>query len=291
MRAYLVVGASRGIGLALVVELLKDPTILVLATARAPNRAPGLQALSSSRLSILELDVTDATSVERAASAAAALLPAGSGLDCLIYNAAVLLQEVTPFEQVDLAVFQQELLTNTVAPLHVVRAFLPLLRLPHPPSSTSSSLSSDISHRQSTKIVFVSSDLGSLEVAPTKAGLCETYSVCKAGLGMLARKWGTTLKEEGICTLILHPGTVLHVFQHSQRQNADSGVGGFTVLTTGWVDTDMGNSINIWMSEHRPGLSKISATESAARCLRVIEDARIEDAVAFYAYDGSRVPW
>ncbi|KAH9840681.1 uncharacterized protein C8Q71DRAFT_740761 [Rhodofomes roseus] len=264
MRTYLVVGASRGIGLALVVELLKDPTILVLATARAPNRAPGLQALSSSRLSILELDVTDATSVERAASAAAALLPAGSGLDCLIYNAAVLLQEVTPFEQVDLAVFQQELLTNTVAPLHVVRAFLPLLRLPHPPSSTSSSLSSDISHRQSTKIVFVSSDLGSLEVAPTKAGLCETYSVCKAGLGMLARKWGTTLKEEGICTLILHPG---------------------------WVDTDMGNSINIWMSEHRPGLSKISATESAARCLRVIEDARIEDAVAFYAYDGSRVPW
>ncbi|KAH9840678.1 uncharacterized protein C8Q71DRAFT_740754 [Rhodofomes roseus] len=265
MRTYLVVGASRGIGLALVAELLKDPTTFVFATARAPNRAPGLHALASPRLSILELDVTDGTSVERAASAAAALLPAGSGLDCLIHNAAISLHEpVTPFEQVDLAVFQEEFLTNTVAPLHVVRAFLPLLRLPPPPSSASSSPASDTSNRQATKIVFVSSELGSLGRAPMMADLGGTYSVCKAGLGMLARKWGTTLKEEGICTLILHPG---------------------------WVDTGMGNSVNAWMSKHQPGRSKMSAAESAARCLRVIEDARIEDAVAFYAYDGSRLPW
>ncbi|KAH9927580.1 uncharacterized protein B0H18DRAFT_875540 [Fomitopsis serialis] len=256
MRTYLVVGASRGIGLALVQELLEDPTTHVLATARSLSRSPGLQALTSSyppaRLSILELDVADPASVERGAANAATLLSEYEGLDCLIHNAAVLLQEFTPFEQVDIASLHQELYTNTVAPLHVARSFLPLLRR---------GLGAPASEK---KLVFVSSNLGSLEIAPTFAGLCETYSVTKAGLGMIARKWGATLKDEGICTMILHPG---------------------------YVGTDMGNSINSWVSEHLPAVQKISPADSAAQCLQVIKDARLEEAVAFYAYDGSRIPW
>ncbi|KAH9927579.1 uncharacterized protein B0H18DRAFT_1002574 [Fomitopsis serialis] len=258
MRTYLVVGASRGIGLALVQELLKDPTTHVLATARSLPRSPGLYALTSSypptRLSILELDVADPASVERGAANAAALLSEHEGLDCLIHSAAMSLQELVPFEQVDIAAFHQELYTNTVAPLHVARSFLPLLR--HGLSASDA--------ETAKKVVFVSSSLGSLELAPQSIGLSETYSVTKAGLGMIARKWGAMLKEEGICTMVLHPG---------------------------WVDTDLGNTVNAWFSEHLPALQKIRPADCAAQCLQVIRDARLEDAVAFYSHDGSRLPW
>jgi len=256
MRTYLVVGASRGIGLALVQDLLKDPTTHVLATARSLSRSPGLQALTSSypptRLSVLELDVADPGSVERGAAIAATLLSEHEGLDCLIHNAAMLLQEFVPFEQVDIATFHQELYTNTVAPLHVARAFLPLLRR---------GLGAPAAEK---KLVFVSSDAGSLETAAKYAGLCNTYSVTKAGLGMIGRKWGATLKDEGICTMLLHPG---------------------------WVATDMSNTVDSWFSAHPPAIQKISPADCAAQCLQVIRDARLEDAVAFYSYDGSRIPW
>ncbi|KZT67524.1 NAD(P)-binding protein [Daedalea quercina L-15889] len=258
MHTYLVVGASRGIGLGFVEELLKDPDNHVLATARAPARSPGLQALTasypSSRLSILELDITDTTSVSLAASRAAASLGDGVGLDCLIHNAVLNLQVLTPFEDVDLAAFQEELHTNTVAPLGVVRAFLPLLR---------QSAKSNPGGR-ATKLVFMSSGVGSIAGAPAWAGLSDTYSVTKVGLNMLARRWGATLKKAGICTVILHPG---------------------------WVDTDLGSFVDAWMAEHAPQVPKLSRSDCAVQCLRVVRDAQIEDAVSFYSYDGSEIPW
>ncbi|EPS93513.1 NAD-binding protein [Fomitopsis schrenkii] len=259
MRTYLVVGASRGIGLGLVAELLKDPTTHVLATARVLSRSNGLQELATtypSRLAILECDATDAVSVERAASDAAALLPNDQGLDCLIHNAGISQAPFFDFEHIDIATFQHELTTNTVGPLIVARAFLPLLRISaHKHSSASQS---------ETKLVFVSSNLGSLDEAPEWVGLCDIYSVTKAGLGMLARKWGASLKAEGICTVLLHPG---------------------------YVATDMATNITEWVKENQPHVPKISVEECATLCLGVIHKARIEDAVSFYANDGSTIPW
>ncbi|EPS96350.1 short-chain dehydrogenase [Fomitopsis schrenkii] len=261
MRTYLVVGASRGIGLGLVAELLKDGTTHVFATARVANSSTGLQELVatySSRLTILECDATDAASVERAASDAAALLPDGQGLDCLIHNAAISQSFFTPFEQIDTATFQHELTTNIVGPLIAARAFLPLLR------KSAQKQSSALGSESETKLVFVSSDLGSVEEAPTYVGLGDMYSVTKAGLGMLARKWGTSLKAEGICTVLLHPG---------------------------YVDTDMASHITEWVKENKPHVPRISVEECATLCLGVIHKARIEDAVSFYVNDGSTMPW
>ena len=126
----------------------------------------------------------------------------------------------------DPLVFQKELATNVVAPLHVVQCFLPLLRM------SARTPGSD------TKVVFVTSSLGSIQAAPPSAGLCETYSVTKAGLGMygsvfsqcsmdadvallfrLARKWGASLKKEGICTVLLDPGQP-PMFRSTQRHLA-----------------------------------------------------------------------
>lgn len=53
----------------------------------------------------------------------------------------------------------------------------------------------------------------------------------------------------------------------------------------------MGNSIKAWMTEHAPHMTMLSPDESAAHCLKVIQDARIEDAVLYNTYDGSIIRW
>ena len=59
----------------------------------------------------------------------------------------------------------------------------------------------------------------------------------------------------------------------------------------GWVDTDMGNSTKEWMAERFPQIKQISRSASATGCLQVLTHAKLEDAVGYYAWDGSRLPW
>lgn len=56
---------------------------------------------------------------------------------------------------------------NTVAPIEVVRSFLPVVR-----------------EGTAKKIVFVSSILASLDFAPNVATLSVTYAITKVGLNM-----------------------------------------------------------------------------------------------------------
>jgi NAD(P)-dependent dehydrogenase (short-subunit alcohol dehydrogenase family) len=113
MRRALVTGASRGIGRALVTELL-GRGLEVVATARRAGDLAGLAGAER-----LQLDVTSDTS---AASAAELAGP----VDLLVNNAAVSVAatvEDTPAE-VALAMFD----TNVVGPLRVISAFVPRMR-------------------------------------------------------------------------------------------------------------------------------------------------------------------
>ncbi|TFY62729.1 hypothetical protein EVJ58_g3680 [Rhodofomes roseus] len=248
MPTYVVTGASRGIGLAIVDELLKDESNIVVAAVRDRN-AQGLQDVRlkhlDSRLEVVHLDLGDPASIRQAAAEASGVLE--GGLDYLIHCAGVSLQDLTPFEQVDLTLHEERLRLNAVAPLEVIRSFLPLIR-----------------QGTGKKIMLLSSGLASLQNAPYLPGYCESYSVSKAALNMLARKWGASLRTEGITTILVHPG---------------------------WVDTDMGNSTKGWMSERFPQVKQISRLESAIGCLQVLNDAKLEDAVCYYAWDGMRLPW
>lgn len=91
MASYLVTGASRGLGLALVSRLASLPATEVnkiIATARADN-SPQLTDIvkgSSGRVEWVKLDVTDQKSVLAAASEVATKLQ-GTGLDYLVNNA------------------------------------------------------------------------------------------------------------------------------------------------------------------------------------------------------------
>lgn len=248
MPSFLVVGGSRGLGLGFVEELvsaccwqrsvvtnglgqLKETDNFVVTTARDLARSPGLlhltETYSKDRLAVLLLDLAQKDTITKAGTDAAALLP--HGLDFLIHNSAINLRPVGRFEDMyvamsdhpasgimtfifsDLDQLEEELRINAVAPIHVVRTFLPLIRQSAAPER---------------KILIISSGLASVENAYFWAGLSEGYSVSKAALNMyvfksiallaivlmecrVVHKWGTALKHEGINMIAIQPG--MHV--------------------------------------------------------------------------------
>lgn len=249
MPSYLVTGANRGLGFAMVEELLKDPSTFVVAAARRPDAATGLQDLvakyGKDRLALITLDYADGESIEKAAEAASALLP--NGLDYLLSYAGVNLQETALFDQIDMKVLEDEFRINAFAPFHLTRSFLPLVR-----------------KSNEKKVVFVTSDLASLENAPSLSTLSIVYSMTKASLNMLARKWAPTLHNEGIAVVLVHPG---------------------------WVGTDMGKLIREWVKENIPHHKMITIEESTTGTLSVIKQAKPEKAIKYYTQDGSTLPW
>ncbi|KZT69521.1 NAD(P)-binding protein [Daedalea quercina L-15889] len=128
MPTYVVTGASRGIGLAIVNELLKDKDNVVIAVVR-DRAAHGLQDLRSSypdrHLETVHLQLREPASIRRAAADASDLLR--GTLDYLIHCAGVSLEDLMPFEQLDLKLHEEQIHLNRIAPLEVTRSFLSLL--------------------------------------------------------------------------------------------------------------------------------------------------------------------
>ncbi|CZR58536.1 uncharacterized protein PAC_08428 [Phialocephala subalpina] len=250
MHSYLVTGSSRGLGLAYVGELLKNPDNYVIATVRTPSKATELQALiskySENRAAVLQLDLASAESIKKAAEEAAKLLP--DGLDCLVGNAGANDQPVATFENLDLKLFSEELNLELINNTILIRSFLPLIRQGNP-----------------GKFIFMSSIIGSVELAAGMPMLNDAYAVSRAALNMLVRKWGAALKFEGIATAVIHPG---------------------------WVPTtDIGSGIVEWVEKYAPDLPRIPVPESAAGVVKIVETLTIEDTNSFFNFDGSKLPW
>jgi NAD(P)-dependent dehydrogenase (short-subunit alcohol dehydrogenase family) len=149
--------------------------------------------------------------------------------------------------------------------LGLLQSFLPLIRQGH-----------------NKKIVVVSSALGSIELATGMPGLNDIYSVTRAALNMLIRKWGGALKSEGITTAVVHPGITLRTL--------------FSVIVancfTGWVpSTEIGSGIKDWMDKYAPNAAPITTEESAAGVVAVIIGLKHDDTNSFHNYDGTKLPW
>jgi NAD(P)-dependent dehydrogenase (short-subunit alcohol dehydrogenase family) len=89
----------------------------------------------------------------------------------------------------DLPLFEDELKLEIINNTILIRSFLPLIR-----------------SGRAKKLIFVSSSLGSIQLAESMPGLNDSYCVSRAALNMLIRKWGGALKHEGITTALVHPG-------------------------------------------------------------------------------------
>jgi NAD(P)-dependent dehydrogenase (short-subunit alcohol dehydrogenase family) len=119
-----VTGASTGIGAACA-RYLDEKGFHVFGSVRKQADADRIAALGSSRLEPLFLDVTEADSIEKAEQAVESRLE-GAGLAGLVNNAGISLD--VPLECVDIGALRHQLEVNSIAPVAVTQAFLPLLR-------------------------------------------------------------------------------------------------------------------------------------------------------------------
>ncbi|KAI9068437.1 NAD-P-binding protein [Trametes sanguinea] len=188
---WLVTGASRGIGLELVKQILATPTNKVVATCRNPEGAHGLTELQDSapgRLDVLRLDLDDFDAVRASAPQLDAIL-GETGLDYLVNNAGISLRNELASETEPEDILQH-VRTNAAAPALVSKLCLPLLK------------------KGSKKaIVHVSSTAGSVGLAIPRVGAKITaYSISKAALNMLANK--QKAENPDFTVLCLCPGWV-----------------------------------------------------------------------------------
>ncbi|KAJ7636824.1 hypothetical protein FB45DRAFT_907430 [Roridomyces roridus] len=175
----LVVGASRGIGLALLQQLAETPNTKAIGSVRATNAA-----LDVPNATVLTLDISDDDSVLKAASQ----IPE---LDTLIINAGMGKKDpVTTTSTAELATY---LNVNLLGPHRVIRAFLPALRA-----------------RKTRRIIVISSSSGSIgqQALPGSIGLAGCYGTSKAALNMLAVQTHNELQKEEFTVVPIHPGWV-----------------------------------------------------------------------------------
>lgn len=184
MSHWLIAGASRGIGLELARQLaLKGER--VSASVRNENGRAALQealAPLGDKGQILIFDTRDAAQIREAAA------EVSEPIDALVANAGAYGPERQSALDMDFDGVLDLVNVNTLGPLRVVQAFLPLLRQGERP-----------------RIAMMSSVLGSMALEGTfNVG----YRVSKAGLNKIVQCLADDLKPEGIPVIAMHPGWV-----------------------------------------------------------------------------------
>src|SRR5687767_14469126 len=119
-----ITGANRGIGLEFTRQYLTRGET-VIATTRHPERAPELSALFDAHartLTIRACDVADDASVQSLANSLS-----GQPVDILINNAAVI-GKMEKLEDLDIDDVVYTFWVNTLGPIRVTRALLPMIR-------------------------------------------------------------------------------------------------------------------------------------------------------------------
>ncbi|KAK8129894.1 hypothetical protein PG999_002274 [Apiospora kogelbergensis] len=144
--------------------------------------------------------------------------------------------------------FKAEIEFNVTGPMHLFREFAPLIR-----------------KGGAKKVMVLTSALGSLEFSGPVEGPCDSYSVGKAALNMLTRKWSAALKKDGITTVLVHPGYI--------------------------GSTEMGAGIQAWVEENMPDLPNLTVQTSVQCCLKVMHGATGDDNGLFFNEDGTTRPW
>ena len=174
-RTVLVVGANRGIGLALC-RRLKSLGRSVIATTR--QAAPALEAL----------DVRVETGVEVTDDASVAGLARrleGVVLDELICNAGILRED--DLDRIGLDGVREQIEVNAIGPLRVVKALRRNIR-------------------RGGKLALITSRMGS--IGDNGSGGYYGYRMSKAALNAAGMSLARDLRSSGIAVAILHPGAV-----------------------------------------------------------------------------------
>jgi NAD(P)-dependent dehydrogenase (short-subunit alcohol dehydrogenase family) len=175
----LIIGASRGIGLALAAEYLKRDWE-VIATVRTPS--PELSALATAALRIEALDIDEPDQLLALRNRLG-----NEKLQLLFISAGTTNWPDKPASQVDQSEINRVMNTNAFSPIRVADALLDLVT-------------------DDGTIAFMSSSLASI-TNNTTAGT-EVYRASKVALNMLVRCFAVRHAEPARTMLLLHPGWV-----------------------------------------------------------------------------------
>jgi NAD(P)-dependent dehydrogenase (short-subunit alcohol dehydrogenase family) len=174
-----ITGTSRGIGLELA-QLALGAGHKVLAVARNPEKSSGLLKLKSDFKDKIEIVTADMASEDAVEIIAAAAKDWGH-VDILVNNAGILLKGQSRAELLN------SFTVNSIAPLELTQALLPLLKKSKQP-----------------RAAHITSLMGS--IADNGSGGYYAYRASKAALNMISMS--ITKDNPWLTSVVLHPGWV-----------------------------------------------------------------------------------
>lgn len=175
MSTWLITGADRGIGQAMCLQLAARGDVVIAACL---GDSPALR--DSSVEVVTGVDVTSGIAVAKLAQGLA-----GRPLDVLFHNAGLVIEHA--LGDFDFDAFHKEYAVNTLGPLRVTQALLPLMG-------------------EGGRIGIVTSRVGSL--SENRSGGLYGYRMSKAAANMAGLNLARDLKSRGIAVMCLHPGSV-----------------------------------------------------------------------------------
>ena len=225
MKNILITGANRGIGLKFAEILSANNNIY--ATARDITKANDLEKLDNTEL--LELDLLDKDSIKSFCSELKDI-----PLDMIINNAGIFQDEQMEETILDPELWLDEIMINAIGPVVL-----------------SQKLKENIMSGNDKKIIFISSQMGSID--DNYSGGYYFYRTSKSALNSAAKSLSIDWKADDISVLMLHPG---------------------------WVRTDMGGSN-----------AKLDIDTSVSKMLDVINSLDMGKTGTFLNYEGKKLEW
>ncbi|XP_004486507.1 uncharacterized protein [Cicer arietinum] len=255
-RVSLVQGASRGIGLEFVKQLLeKNDKGHVVATCRNPNESTGLNDLKdrfSDRLQILPLDLTVESSIQ---ASALSIKEKYGHLNLLVNASGILsipevLQPETTLNKLEKSSLMLAYEVNAVGPILVIKHMWPLLKV-----------GGGIGTERSPAVV-ASLSARVASIGDNRLGGWHSYRSSKTALLTVSKTVSLEFarKKDPIVCILLHPGT---------------------------VDTDLSKPFQ----RNVPKEKLFSKEFSVQKLLHVINNVKSHDNGKFFAWDGQEIPW
>lgn len=228
MQTVLITGANRGLGFGFARHYL-DRGAHVFAAARDPSTEAfdGPENEHGERLTRLALDVTREESISQAAASAE-----DCRFDLVINNAGVCPDEA--FGEWKADTYSAAMAVNVTGPALVAQAFAPLMG-------------------RGSKLVNVSSGLGSCALNLNPETGLDAYGASKAALNMITRRLAAKLASKKITVIAISPG---------------------------WVQTRMGGEE-----------ADLTVEESVSAVTATIERLEHGDSGGFFSRTGEPIPW
>ncbi|KAM6430554.1 C-signal-like isoform 3-T3 [Liasis olivaceus] len=244
----LVTGSDQGIGLGLVKRLLMlpCPPKWVFATTLDLEREEAQElkelACKHQNLAILQLDVTKLETIQAAVKEVQKCV-GESGLTLLINNAGI--RSFNDLENENAKDMMKVYSVNTIGPLQMSQAFLPLLKKAAHRSPKKGMSSSKAA------IINISSIKGSIELMDSyETSKMIAYRCSKTALNMLTKCQSLEYSAHGILCIAIHPGQVKTSEREADISVEESTQGIVTVLSM-LCDEDNGTFVD-WLGRRIP---------------------------------------